>query len=117
MGPEADPPDLPLAPDATVAFGTSAQPPADANRFGEYELLGEVGKGAMGVVYRARPAGTNLVVALKQLPVGGLSGDAVRRFREEIDHATGLQHPNIVRIFHVGEQDGRPFFTMELIEG
>jgi serine/threonine-protein kinase len=102
--------------DATVDFNTATDV-HPAEQFGEYELLGEVGKGAMGIVYRARPVGTNLVVALKQLPTGGLSGDTVRRFREEVEHATGLQHPNIVRIFHVGEQDGRPFFTMELIEG
>jgi serine/threonine-protein kinase len=109
--------DSPTDPDATVDHRTetAVQP---TEHFGEYELLGEVGKGAMGVVYRARPVGTNLVVALKQVPVGALSGsDMVRRFHEEVEHASGLQHPNIVRIFHVGEQDGRPFFTMELIEG
>jgi hypothetical protein len=104
-------------PDATVEYGT-ATPARPTEHFGEYELLGEVGRGAMGVVYRARPAGTNLVVALKQLPAAGLSGpDAVRRFREEVENATGLRHPHIVRIYHVGEQDGRPFYTMELIEG
>ena len=103
--------------DATVDYGTATdvQP---TEHFGEYELLGEVGRGAMGVVYRARPVGTNLVVALKQLPAGGLSGpDAVRRFRDEVENASGLRHPHIVRIYHVGEQDGRPFYTMELIEG
>ena len=104
-------------PDATVDYGTATDV-RPTEQFGEYELLGEVGRGAMGVVYRARPAGTNLVVALKQLPAGGLSGpDAVRRFRDEVENASGLRHPHIVRIYHVGEQDGRPFFTMELIEG
>ena len=109
--------DGPADADATVDFGTAADArPVD--RFGEYTLLGEVGRGAMGVVYRARSAGTNLVVALKQLPAGGLLGaDAVRRFRDEVENASGLRHPHIVRIYHVGEQDGRPFYTMELIEG
>ena len=103
--------------DATVDYGTATDV-KPAEQFGEYELLGEVGRGAMGVVYRARPPGTNLVVALKQLPAGGLVGaDAVRRFREEVQNASGLRHPHIVRIYHVGEQDGRPFYTMELIEG
>lgn len=104
-------------PDATVDHrsATDARP---KEQLGEYELLGEVGRGAMGVVYKARPSGTNLVVALKQLPAGGLSGpDAVRRFREEVENASGLRHPNIVRIYHVGELAGRPFYTMELIGG
>jgi eukaryotic-like serine/threonine-protein kinase len=104
-------------PDATVDQRAAIEV-KPAGRFGEYELLGEVGRGAMGVVYRARPAGTNLVVALKQLPEGGLVGaDSTRRFREEVENASGLRHPHIVRIYHVGEQDGRPFYTMELIEG
>src|SRR5206468_3133562 len=87
-------------------------------RFGEYEVLGEVGRGAMGVVYRAKPAGTNLVVALKRVQASGLDGaEAVRRFREEVENASGLKHPNIVPIYHVGEQDGRPFYTMALVGG
>src|SRR5262245_28699979 len=105
-------------PDATVAYGPPDPLPADARRFGGYEILDEVGRGAMGVVYRARPAGTNLGVALKQVEARGLnSAEAVRRFREEVENATGLRHPHIVPIYHVGEQDGRPFYTMELIGG
>ncbi|MBO0700043.1 MAG: protein kinase, partial [Zavarzinella sp.] len=85
---------------------------------GEYEVLGEIGRGAMGVVYRARPVGTNLVVALKRVEASGLEGtEAVRRFREEVENASGLRHPHIVPIYHVGEQDGRPFYTMALIGG
>lgn len=104
-------------PDATIDL-TTATDVRPTERLGQYELLGEIGRGAMGVVYRARPAGTNLVVALKQLPAGGLSGpDAVRRFREEVHNASDLRHPHIVPILHVGELDGRPYYTMELIEG
>jgi serine/threonine-protein kinase len=84
-------------------------------RLGGYELLGEIGHGAQGVVYRARLAGTSLLVALKQLRVGGDS--RARRFREEIEAAAGLRHPNIVPVYHVDEHDGRPFFTMALVEG
>jgi eukaryotic-like serine/threonine-protein kinase len=105
-------------PDATVAHGVATEAPGDTNRFGEYELLGEVGRGAMGVVFKARQVGANLVVALKQLPVGRLAGaDAVARFRHEVENASGLSHPHIVPIYHVGEQDGRPFYTMALIQG
>ncbi|HKB06429.1 MAG TPA: serine/threonine-protein kinase, partial [Gemmataceae bacterium] len=104
--------------DETVDYRGPGESPTDGQRFGEYELLGEVGRGAMGVVYRARPTGTNLVVALKQVRPGGLDGaEAVRRFREEVENASGLKHPHIVPIYHVGEQDGRPFFTMALVGG
>src|SRR5262249_58309361 len=71
-----------------------------------------------GVVERAQAVGTQMVVALKQVRAAGLDGtDAVQRFREEVLTASGLKHPNIVPIYHVGEQAGRPFYTMALIEG
>lgn len=103
--------------DATTDYTPAGSTPL-AERFGEYELVGEIGRGAMGVVHRARVAGTHLVVALKQVQAGGLDGaDAVRRFREEVETVSALRHPNIVPIYHVGEQAGRPFFTMALVEG
>jgi serine/threonine-protein kinase len=72
----------------------------------------------MGVVYRARPVGTNLLVALKRLRPGGADGaEAARRFREEVEAVSGLRHPNIVPVYHVGEDGGGPFYTMALVEG
>jgi eukaryotic-like serine/threonine-protein kinase len=104
--------------DETTDLSTSSERAGDGGRFGDYELLGEVGRGAMGAVYRARLKGTNLVVALKQLLAGGIDGPtATRRFREEVENASGFRHPNIVPIYHVGEHAGRPYYTMELIEG
>src|SRR5262249_31646104 len=109
---------LPQAPDLnrTAEFREPpAAPPGPGalhgEPFGGYELLGEIGRGGMGTVYRARLAGTSLVVALKQIQPGDPGADAAGRFREEIESAAGLRHPHIVPVYHVGEHDGRPFFT------
>lgn len=85
-------------------------------RFGEYELLGELGRGGMGIVYRARITGTAMVVALKQIRPQRPDGTS-DQFREEIKSAAELRHPNIVPVYHVGEHAGSPFYTMALVEG
>lgn len=93
---------------------------AGAGRFGDYELLRQIGRGGMGVVYEARQLRLNRIVALKMILGGDLasmSSPAVRRFKVEAEAAAKLTHPNIVAIHEFGEHDGLPFFSMQRIDG
>jgi WD40 repeat protein len=83
-----------------------------------YVVLGELGRGGMGIVYRARQLGLKRLVALKMVRAGLQAGDKeLARFRAEAEVLARLQHPNIVQIHEVGEADGRPFFALEYVEG
>jgi serine/threonine protein kinase len=81
-----------------------------------YEVLGELGRGGMAVVYQARQLRPNRVVALKVLQTG-LPADARRRFGAESETLARLQHPGIVQVYEAGEHDGRPFFSLEFCGG
>jgi len=83
-----------------------------------YEVVGELGRGGMGVVYRAVHRVLKRTVALKMILVGSTAGPTqLERFRIEAEAAARLQHPNIVQIYDVGQLQGRPFFALELMEG
>jgi len=87
-------------------------------KLGKYEVFGELGHGAMGVVYRARDPIINRLVALKTITTG-LADDPnlLQRFYREAQSAGGLQHPNIVTIYDMGDENNVPYIAMELIDG
>jgi serine/threonine protein kinase/predicted Zn-dependent protease len=90
----------------------------ERKRLGDFELLRELGRGGMGVVYEARQISLNRRVALKVLPPGlGLTGQAVQRFEREAHAAAKLHHTNIVPVYATGKDDGCHYYAMELIEG
>jgi tetratricopeptide (TPR) repeat protein/tRNA A-37 threonylcarbamoyl transferase component Bud32 len=87
-------------------------------RIGSYEILGEIGRGGMGVIYKARQRHSRRIVALKR--VLGYHSDSVEtlvRFRREAEAASSLDHPNILPVYEVGEADGLPYFTMKFATG
>ncbi|HLJ91754.1 MAG TPA: protein kinase, partial [Gemmataceae bacterium] len=106
--------DAPAATEASTADPTLRQWPTVPG----YEVLSELGRGGMGVVYKARQVGLRRLVALKMILQGARAGaELFARFRREAQVIARLQHPHIVQIHEIGEQDGQPFFSMELVAG
>lgn len=92
--------------------------PPQGQQWGDFQLVEEVGRGGMGVVWRARQISLDREVALKMILSGGFATDLDRRrFQTEAQAAAALNHPNIVPIYEVGETDGHPFYAMKLVQG
>jgi WD40 repeat protein/serine/threonine protein kinase len=86
--------------------------------FGDYQLLGEIARGGMGVVYKARQISLNRIVAVKMILNARFNNpEFVHRFRAEAEAAANLRHPNIVGIYEIGEEEGQHYFSMEYVEG
>src|SRR6516164_11304464 len=112
-----DQPTLPPPRDGDVPSPLSTSDYA-GRQIGKYELAAELGRGGMGVVFKANQTDLHRLVAIKMVLRGTVAGpDDLLRFRTEAEATAGLHHPNIVRIYEVGEVEGCPYFSMEYVEG
>ena len=104
--------------DIELRKDTQTPPTVGMPRIGGFELIDEIGSGSQGVVYKAEQTGTKRAVAVKVIREGAFASKAERkRFESEVEFASRLSHPNIVSIYHCGQDAGRDFFAMEFIDG
>src|SRR5512134_1463307 len=105
------------APTAPVPAPPASDPFAPGRRIGRYVVRGRIGRGAMGVVYRADDLELDRPVALKRLSRPSAGGEATARLVREARAAAQLSHPNVVTVYEIGDAGGEPFIAMELVDG
>ncbi len=104
--------------DFSLSESALVGPPDKRGQIAGHAILGELGRGGMGVVYKARQLQLNRLVALKMVLAGAHAGeDQLARFQTEAEAVARLKHPNIVQIYEVGEHNGLPFFSLEYVDG
>ena len=110
--------DFEVRKDPTEPSDASTPAPPDALLIPGFEILAELGRGGMGVVYKARQQSLNRIVAIKMIRAGLTAGEEERRrFQAEAEAVAQLQHANIVQVYEVGEAHGQPYFVLEFVEG
>jgi hypothetical protein len=108
----------PTGPTLQVGNASSVDPGATLPEIPGSEVQAMLGRGGMGVVFRARHLRLNRIVALKMALYGAYASQYEReRFQREAEAVAGLRHPNVVQIHDVGDSDGRPYYTMEFVDG